>query len=193
MYIPQAAFKYIKQQRTNIINPLRYTEQMEADFERIKPFLPEKVDAIVDIGCGVGGIDVLLAKHYKKAKLFLMDGDGDNPTYGFGDCDFYNSSEVTSEVMKSNGVRDFEMIPIGDIPECDLIISLYSWGYHYPVDTYIKDAVIKCKDRVILDIFKGRDGKGTIRQYFRYIGEVEKHKHGARLVYGRSDKISEEA
>lgn len=116
-----------------------YEISVENDFSMIEPYLPEKVTSILDIGCGMAGIDVHLKRKYPDARLELLDGDGETPVYNFNDsCTPYNSREATEELLLANGVAVDRWHNIGtkDQLEADLVVSLISWGFHYPLSAY---------------------------------------------------------
>ncbi len=93
----------------------------------------------------------MLFHHYKddpNLHLYLLDKSQmtDQVTYGFKDRgEFYNSLDLTREILILNGVaersiRILEARDDGgiDIDEgLDLVISLISWGFHYPVSIYL--------------------------------------------------------
>ena len=93
--------------QTNIDNAL--TNMMLKDYDMIKDFLPEKINSVLDIGCGIGLIDIALYKHYNNSiKLHLLDKsnriDENTSIRGFNkNYVFYNSMDlfVRSEIMKA--------------------------------------------------------------------------------------------
>lgn len=116
-----------------------YYNQIKKEFDELVPFLPEKVNSIIDIGCGLALIDVFLMKKYPNAKLTLLDSDGkvDNVA-GFHDVyEPYTSREIVNELMASHKIK-FKWLDVGykGKLKADLVISLLSAGYHYPLSTY---------------------------------------------------------
>jgi len=146
--IPPEALDYIPAQRSQCNSIESYIESVQKDFDLIKPHLVE--GSVLDIGCGLGALSVLMQKHCG-GKLWLLDGDG--PTSGVYSkhptSDPYNSMSLTRQVMDLNGVKDYEFLPIGceDLPEVDNCVSLLSWGWHYPLSTYSPRAKV-----IIVDI-----------------------------------------
>lgn len=138
LVIPDECRRFIAMQRPGG----DYAKDIAADFAMIEPHLPESVSSIVDIGCGVGGIDVYLKRKYPNASLTLLDGDGEDVSYGFKEkCGTYNNRKITGEFLSANGVKVSSWLPVGydGIVSADLIISLLSWGFHYPLSTYRVD------------------------------------------------------
>jgi len=60
-----------------------YERNILRDFATIKPYLPDTLVSVLDIGCSMGGIDILLAQYRDSIALInLIDGDGDAPKRG---------------------------------------------------------------------------------------------------------------
>jgi hypothetical protein len=81
------ALKWALIHRTQCSNWNDYVLSLVGDFEQITPYLPEKVNSILDIGCGLGGIDILLKQRFPEAHLSLLDSDGSPENFrgGFGE------------------------------------------------------------------------------------------------------------
>lgn len=133
------------QQRSEYVQALEnmYIRDMEALYRNIVPYLPPKVSSMLDVGCGLGGINIFTAKRYPRAQLILLDKDGDSGSKigwhtsvdKFG-C--YNHLEDTVEFLRNHGVKN-DILPVSTIPEgyeVDLCYSFLSWGFHYPLNTY---------------------------------------------------------
>jgi hypothetical protein len=133
--IPKECEGWIKVQRPQG----EYLETLEEDFRIIEPHLPEKVESILDIGCGMAGIDVFLKRKFPNATLALLDSDGDETTYGWhAVCNPYSSRKSAEALLAANGVKADRWHDVGTQEElkADLVISLISWGFHYPISTY---------------------------------------------------------
>lgn len=116
-----------------------YAQSVAYDFNMIEPHLPEHAASIIDIGCGVAGIDVHLKRKYPDAHLTLLDSDGEACNCGLSDNGGAGGDRKAAEALLSaNGVRVDRWLPIGctELLEADLIISLLSWGFHYPLSAY---------------------------------------------------------
>lgn len=116
-----------------------YAEDVKRDFEQMEPYLPEQVGSILDIGCGLAGINVYLKKKYPKATVSLLDGDGDFPVYGWGEANNpYGSQKAATELLEANGVSVDRWIPAGTKEDlrADLVVSTVAWGFHFPLKTY---------------------------------------------------------
>jgi len=144
--------EWVALHRTHTKDGDEYIKSLRDDFAGIEPHLPESCESILDIGCGMAGIDILLKRKYPDAKLYLLDGDGPKEDWRGGfekDMKPFSNREVATAFLASNGVTVDRWYDIGtqDI-EADLVISLLSWGWHYPLETYrVKAKTIICDIR----------------------------------------------
>lgn len=151
LIVPDACVRYIRWQRLPGVEDvkLRYAEWVAEDFASIEPYLPKRVNSILDIGCGMAGIDVFLKRRYPKASLSLLDGNGSNVIRkgtpnesGMGKWHQklkpYSSRKHAEMLLSANGIAVDRWHNIGTKKtlEADLIVSLYSLGFHYPLSTY---------------------------------------------------------
>lgn len=166
LIIPDACVPFIRWQRSRYIkakvpndNEVKrlYAEWVAQDFAGMEPFLPEKVDTILEIGCGMAAIEVFLKRKYPDAQLTLLDGTGGNIVEqgtknetgkgGWQDkLKPYNSREHTELLLAANDVKVDRWIDIGtkEHLKADLILSMASWGYHYPFSTYDVEGLVIC-------------------------------------------------
>ena len=174
---------------------------MAQEYADIRDWLPPDASAILDVGCGIGGIDILLFHHYKddpNLHLYLLDKSQmtDQVTYGFKDRgEFYNSLDLTREILILNGVADrsiriLEARDDGgiDIDEgLDLVISLISWGFHYPVGLYLDRVheLLKPGGRLILDVRKDTGGIEAIEAKFGNAAVISEGGKNLRLAATR--------
>jgi len=150
-----------------------YENDMNKDYQSIKDSLPKICSSILDIGCGVAGIDILLSKHYKdkQPKIYLLDKTKIESSvfYGFETrATFYNSLDIAKVMLIRNGIPEscVHLVEATDANEInidcyvDLVISVQSWGFHYPVETYLEkvyDVLIE-GGSLIIDVRKGTNG-----------------------------------
>lgn len=184
--IPKSAYQYIIYQQTSIKTygdvEKMFNEQILTDYESMKDFLPGKCHAILDIGCGVCGIDVALYNHYDRSeyiRFYLLDRtEISKLVYGFSEKPaFYNSLDVAKELLSSNGILpkqlNFIEAPVENgtfalTLEMNLVISLFAWGFHFPVLKYISQVyqLLGSGGKLIIDIRKGTDGRSELVKYF---------------------------
>ena len=122
--------------------------KIKNEFDSIKKYLPENISNVMDIGCGIGLIDVFINKHYPHCqKFYLLDKNSIDSkiVYGFSeDYESYNISNITKNFLINNYI-DENKINLIDVENnfsikpnsIDLCISLVSMGYHYPFSIYL--------------------------------------------------------
>ncbi len=147
-----------------------FIEMMQCEYESIRAELPAAPTRILDIGCGVAAIDALLFRHYSgrsDLEFILLDRSelAGPPRYGFSTRrEFYNSLSVARTLLRTNGVSlaRVHTLEAPDanpcrLPAADLIVSLASWGFHYPVSTYLEPTwnALSVGGVLILDVRAG--------------------------------------
>ena len=135
---------------------------VEWNWNRIVPHLNlVKIKKVVDVGSGVAIFDLMLSQ-YIDAVFHLVDKSafesGAGPVYYSDNHGFYNSWNVVTDAIRTSGLAAdrFNFIgPVDEWPtEVDLVISMHSWCWHYPKDTYWKKALhsLKTGGYLVLDI-----------------------------------------
>lgn len=165
--ITDDVFEYLKIQRGRIADlssdrvrwTQAYKESLAGDFESLKPWLPSAADRVLDIGSGMGGIDIFLAKHFKQPEIWLLDGDEDSPVMVRHDQPF-NCMRTARRFLALNGVSSIVTVSPGTELQpapCDLIVSLQSWCFHYSPAVYLEWVKKCCRPGtvLILDVRKG--------------------------------------
>ena len=66
----------------------------------------------------------------------------------------------------------------------DFIVSLISWGFHYPVETYLDKVydLMKLGGKLIIDIRKGSSGEKLIKQKFGSIQVLKDTQKSRRIL-----------
>lgn len=171
------AFAYLRLQRGKISNLAEdrgawlaaYRSSLERDYNGLRPYLPKRCEFLLDVGSGLGGIDVLLSRHYANAGapiVYLLDGISDPPEMHLHRHTF-NDADVAKRFHEVNGSRRVVGVDpaIGRaMPEScvtfDLIVSLGSWGFHYEPRVYLDFVKASCAPSatLILDVRKNKPG-----------------------------------
>jgi hypothetical protein len=115
----------------------------------------------------MAGIDVLLKRKYPNAQLTLLDGNGDAFSAGWNPkMRGFNSRDATEQLLAANGILPYDVhgwYNVGTTKHlrADLVISLASWGYHYPLSTYMVSGYCIADLRKATEPKRGR----IIREY----------------------------
>ena len=164
-------------QRTNI-KSTDYLNTILKEYKQLKHFLPRKINSVLDIGCGIGGIDIFLFRDYG-SKITFLDRDGVDKqiVYGYNQTsNKYNLLSETKRFVEMHGVYGAKYINIDQeqfpSQKYDLTISLLAMGYHFPIDTYrpnTKYMIVDIRDGLPLSetwqvIFKGENYKRILNK-----------------------------
>ena len=159
------------------IGSLRET-QAERQFADMRPTIDRwsrdlAIRSVLDIGCGLALIDIMIARHYLVDEVHLIDGDGSSQK-GVGydpDAVAWNDVRLGADMVRAN-VPDDDVIVTphfapGDWPRMgkfDLVISCRSWCHHYPAATYARQvaASLTPGGLVITDIRRKTNGLQTM-------------------------------
>lgn len=179
-FLPQATvhgpvLRWIEKFRRERISRLYYHD-MQAELESLSPFLVRKPLNVLDIGCGIGGIDVLINNFCcGEVEFYLLDKtEIDRIYYGMNSrAAFYNDFDLTSEFLQENGVS-LERVHFIEAGESrirsigqtfDLIFSLISWGFHYPLSTYLDEALSALAPTgvIVLDLRRSDGGLDVLQ------------------------------
>jgi SAM-dependent methyltransferase len=113
-----------------------YRASLERDLADLEPVLPARCRAVLDVGAGLGGVDVLLARRYRPPPVVtLLDGAADQPVMFKHDRTF-SARGAALALQGANGVQAGYLTPddVADlsmvIPLYDLVISLQAWCFH---------------------------------------------------------------
>lgn len=148
--VDDSHFQYLKLQKGKLDDIAGDRDAWHAAYERdllstyleIRPHLPESCWGILDVGSGLGGIDVLLSRHYRHhAYIHLLDGQDDPPKM-VKHRQTFNNMNVARDFLVRNGVqanRFAYYTPNSDqLPKpYDLVVSFGSWCFHYEPDVYL--------------------------------------------------------
>ena len=136
----------------------KYLEVLTSEFESIAPYLPRTCESILDVGGGMGGIDVLLSEHYGGCHVTILDGIDDPPLMEKHAATFSNM-HVASEFLALNGVASYDFIDANSAERratrtYDLIVSFKSWCFHTPPELHLDIGPVCLREmtRLLVDI-----------------------------------------
>lgn len=208
LVIPEAAYPYAVVQSGAIHafkdRPSWFAERFDRlqrqRFASILDYLPAKPGPrILDVGGGLGGIDVLLSRHYGGlAHVWLLDGVAGPAVVDAHDKPF-NDMEVSRAFLAANGVDLAGFwTPRAALtkPEAhyrtalgfDLVVSFAAWGFHIGPGIYAEtiSAITRSDAVIILDVRRDRrDWRDTLERWFRFVGVCEEGTKYERCVYER--------
>jgi SAM-dependent methyltransferase len=173
-----------------------YVREIEADFGQIEAYLPRHAASIMDFGCGIAALDALLFQHYdgQVQTLHLVDRSQINKEIYFGferQAAFYNSLEWAKKTLTANGVpedriRLIEAPPDGRLPHIvplDLVVSVLSWGFHFPISTYLDSVCDRLAPagRLIVDVRRNTDGVDSLAARFANLSVISESRKVQRI------------
>ena len=149
------------------------------EIKTFKNYLPNSVNNVMDIGCGLGIINIYLNKIFNnKPNFFLLDKNRIDKKikYGFSDnYESYNDLTETKNILLNNKFKN-SCIKLFNVEnkiiinkKIDLVISLKSMGYHYPLEIYL-NLFKKCCSKNTIFIFDVNEkyyNKNVIEKYFK--------------------------
>jgi len=116
----------------------------------------------MDIGVGLGAVGVFVHRHYGgRVRFMYVDrsehdpegmapiSTGEQPGYG-STHPFYGNLGCTKELSRLSGLADVTLLNLEqdasglaslESDSADLVYSIASWGYHYPVALHLKEVV----------------------------------------------------
>jgi SAM-dependent methyltransferase len=172
LVVPDPAFDYLIAQR-GALDDMRgdrhlwlakYGDVLASEFASIEHFLPPDCDSILDVGGGMGGIDVLLNRHYGGDCLVtILDGMEDPPRMEKHRQTFSHAG-IARQFLETNGVRRVRTIDANNPPAIapdfyDLVVSFKSWCFHYEPERYLRlisTGLISDRTYLIVDVRKER-------------------------------------
>ena len=157
-----------------------YEASLADIFSAIAPCLPAECSSVLDIGSGLGGIDVLVANHYsRQPHVYLLDGLNDAPVVEQSFKTFSNSA-VAMDFQQKNGVRSIGCTDSVPNFKFDLVHSYFAYGFHIHPGNYLADLKKAVHDKTVL-IFDVRSSK---REWLREFVEA----FGTPKVLHRAEK-----
>jgi len=174
----------------------QYLDEIKREFHCIREYLPDDTTSVLDVGCGVGGMNLFLSDYYEKQQpiFYLFDKTeiSDSIYYQFHDkAAFYNSLDVAAESLRQNGVNDKNLhtldadeFDLSELKQVDLCLSMISWAFHYPLETYL-DEVLNCLSEdgsLLLDFRNDTDQLDKARRHFEEDELIESTEKYDRVI-----------
>jgi spermidine synthase len=199
--LPFDAIPYVVRQRTRLqrLVSKEYHSLMEAEFATLEAHLPADAERILDIGGGMGGVDVFLSRHYgHKVAIEILDRVGMDETMLFGfreSTEKYNDPRLAQIYLREGGVPDENFSfwdadsGLGELKASgrryDVILSLKSWCFHYPYATYedLVRELLAPGGVMIVDLRVNKDQRAMVENSFECVATAQKDHASERLVF----------
>lgn len=162
--------------------PLYLADWIYKDYVLMKDHLPAAVHNVLNIGCGFGGLDVLLHGHYGRADdivYHLVERDTlrwDEFTEHDPDDDrVIRPLDTAVSYLARNGIDAGQVVAVvsdhaDKLAETrfDLILSLRCWPYLVPFETYLDlvKTTLAPGGVMIVDVSKALGGASALRDHF---------------------------
>jgi len=176
---------------------LTFCEIVEYDMALMRPWLPEDARRILDVGSGLAAIDARLNQVYPEADFYLLDKTAVvDVGYGMETEQEFYTSQITAQRLLAWGGIDLGRVHVMeatqnytvDASEFDLVVSLFSWGWHYPIGAYAEAVGAATVPSAILIVdIRNWEGEETLLNYFEELARIELL-DGHRCVYERIEK-----
>jgi hypothetical protein len=153
-----------------------YEASIEHIYTDIRSFLPYKCGSLVDIGSGLGGIDIHLSRHYAHCfpHVCLVDGDNGSPEVQWS-FEPHNSMSVALDFLRKNGVTNVSSLLPGNLDRWkgepfDLAVSFAAWGFHIHPGNYLSDLMKVIHDQTIVILEVRRTKDDWLRAFVEALG-----------------------
>lgn len=164
-----------------------YEASLKVIFKSIEPVLPATCARVVDIGSGLGGIDVFFAEHYSTPQqpvVCLIDGLEDPPKVNWHFKTFSHQGRAL-DFLKKNGVKFPCYFSPNNWPKktrADLIVSFAAYCFHIPVGDYIQEVKesMHADTVVIFDVRRQR--RDWLEELVRALGKPKVLAEGPKYV-----------
>lgn len=170
-------------------------ERAIGDAAQILPYVTGRgVTSMLDIGCGLALVDVMLARALAPRRVFLLDGaEPGAHEAGYRErMQPWAVAKIGAQMFRANadpGIEVFTLAAEPFVVDVDLIISTRSWGHHYPVSVYLESVAKSLRPGGLLavDLRAGKGGAHEIQQAgFKFIHAIDQNSPKcARVIFER--------
>ncbi len=172
-----------------------YNVRLQQMLFKMLPHIPANIKSSLDIGSGMGGINILLQQHFKQ-RVYLLDAF-DTPAMCLKHDIPFNSFHVSTEFFRDNNAEisyyiDANFTDLGErVVKSDLIISVGSYCFHYSPEKYLEFVKACChKDTVLIFDVRNRhtDWLEILRENFVEVAVItEEEKFTKRVFHCKKD------
>ena len=146
LVVPEETHALIRKHRTKLPDPLpeHYIKSLEDDYDFIGKYLPKsKSFFLLDVGGGLGGIDILIKKKHpdRNIEVTIIEEEGEVEQRGYEKSSrgFMFSRSLCHKMWIANNEASFleTWSTLENHKLYDVVISLQSMGFHYPIENYV--------------------------------------------------------
>lgn len=168
-----------------------YEASLQSIYDNIAPVLPRQCGSILDVGSGLGGIDIHLSRHYgNEAHVCLLDGDNNDPEVAWS-FEPHNSMTVAFDFLHKNGVTNLSSVGPGRLDtrqkqEFDLVVSFAAYGFHIHPGNYLEDLKQVTHPDTVIILEVRRRKEDWLRMFLEAFGEpkvLERAEKYVRLAF----------
>jgi hypothetical protein len=147
-----------------------YEASLAGIFAAIAPVLPAACSSVLDIGSGLGGIDVLVARHYShQPRVVLLDGIDDEPVVK-NSFNTFSNARVALDFQNKNGPHKVSVVHAVPDFKFDLIHSYFAYGFHIHPGNYLADVKRACHDKTVMIFDVRRQKREWLREFVEAFG-----------------------
>lgn len=142
------------------------TKKIQEYCNKYLQFIPTNSKKIISVGAGASILELIVSKYCTDAKIFLLDkselntkNEGQENSFSeINSHGFYNSWEIVNDGIKTSNLNKDSFIfldPVDDWEtDIDVVISTFSWCWHYPFEFYADKLLksLKIGGTLILEI-----------------------------------------
>lgn len=165
----------------------RQATRVRKQFDDLSKYLAKDIKRVLDIGCGLGAIDAIIANERNITALYLVDGDGTVERHGeYRDVsEPWNNVADAVEFVQANTSKMLAVVP--EWPErhkVDIVLSLKSWGLHYPVETYLNRVpdLLESNGVLVLDLHRPEACIKVEQAGFSLVGMIGSYDEPGRAI-----------
>jgi SAM-dependent methyltransferase len=178
-------------------------KNIEKEFKDIEIYL-ENVHNWLDIGAGLGLINIFIYHKLKAGNVYLLDKSlveenkrltsfGETKTFGFyGNLEAAKELLILNDVPKENitciGPDEFDKIKV----KLDLVISRISWCHHYPYAEYKEQVYNVLNDNGIIIVDSRKKQDTELIQDTRYEWKTIKKTDRGKIMLGKKIPVKQD-
>lgn len=177
---------------------INYKHHLVSRFKIIRQFLPESCERNLDVGGGMGGINILLNKCYPRLTTTIIDGVDDEPELelhriptnhaGVGAAFLAKNDHPRVHYLSPMEATAYAMRHAASWERYDLVTSFGSWCFHYAPSAYIDyvDARTEPGARLIIEVrHEKHDWLKQLCERFDHVGMIHRTKKWDCHVFTR--------